>query len=444
MNGFKDFKKESLKKKRLFARTVCMHTFAAQFLEHNNIMLEVIKSTSKNKSARKIGSMIFAVMMLVFSISASAAKKEPGKFNAGDMIMHHIADAHQIHLGGTVHIPLPVILLHEGKLDIFSSSKFWDGFDEEGHLKFKPYTASSGITYVNNHEVIEVVDGQNHVAQEDKEIADSLNEPTDIHNVVENVVAGEKAIHDSTAASVHPVDLSMTKSVIGMFLAIAILLLLFISLAKAYKKRPGQAPKGLQSWMEPLILFIQDEVAVPSIGKKKAGKYVPFLLTIFFFIWMCNMLGLIPFIGGFNVTGTLGVTLVLATIVFLITTFSANKHYWGHIFWPPGVPLPVKFILVPIEVVSIFIKPTVLMIRLTANITAGHIIILAFVSLALMFGQNSAAVGYGVGVGAVLFMVFMFFIELLVAFLQAYVFTLLAALYFGDATQEHHHEEAHA
>jgi F-type H+-transporting ATPase subunit a len=133
----------------------------------------------------------------------------------------------------------------------------------------------------------------------------------------------------------------------------------------------------------------------------------------------------------------------LATLVFLITSFSGNAHYWGHIFWPPGIPLGIKLILVPIEVLSIFIKPLVLMIRLTANITAGHIIILAFVGLVLLFGQNSAVAGYGVGIGAVLFMIFMFFIELLVAFLQAYVFTLLAALYFGDATQEHHHEENH-
>jgi F-type H+-transporting ATPase subunit a len=149
---------------------------------------------------------------------------------------------------------------------------------------------------------------------------------------------------------------------------------------------------------------------------------------------------LIPFIGGFNITGTLSVTMVLAGIVFIITTVNGNKHYWGHILWPSGVPLPIKFILVPIEVASIFIKPLVLMIRLTANITAGHIIILSFVSLILIFMEQSGmGVGMGVGVGSTLFMIFMFFIELLVAFLQAYVFTLLAALYFGDATQEAHH-----
>lgn len=401
-----------------------------------------IKPTS-NKTFKSLGAFLFTALMLVFSVSASASHEEEGKFKAGDMIMHHIADAHQIHIIGSIHIPLPVILWHNGHLDIFSSSKFWDGYDSHGHLQFKPYTASSGVTYVNHHEIIEVVDGTNHVAHGDAAIVDSLEKRTNLHNVVENVVANEKAIIEESNHHVHPMDFSMTKSVFGMFLIVALMIWLFFSVAKAYKKRQGQAPKGLQNFMEPLILFIRDEVAIPSLGKKKSKKYLPFLLTVFFFIWMCNMLGLIPFVGGFNITGTLGVTLVLATIVFLITSFSGNAHYWGHIFWPPGVPTPIKFILVPIEILSLFIKPAVLMIRLTANITAGHIIILAFVSLVLMFGQDSATAGYGVGVGAVLFMVFMFFIELLVAFLQAYVFTLLAALYFGDATQEHHHEEAH-
>jgi F-type H+-transporting ATPase subunit a len=239
-------------------------------------------------------------------------------------------------------------------------------------------------------------------------------------------------------------DFSITKSVFGMLFIIVLMLIIFRSVSAKYKNGGAtKAPSGLQNAIEPFILFVRDEVAVPSIGKKKAGRYMPFLLTVFFFIWLCNMLGLIPFLGGFNITGTLSITLVLAALVFLITSFSGNGHYWGHIFWPPGIPFGIKLILVPIEVLSIFIKPTVLMIRLTANITAGHIIILAFVGLVLLFGQTSAVAGYGVGVGAVIFMIFMFFIELLVAFLQAYVFTLLAALYFGDATQEHHHEGDH-
>lgn len=157
------------------------------------------------------------------------------------------------------------------------------------------------------------------------------------------------------------------------------------------------------------------------------------------FLLMELQLRLIPFIGGFNVMGTIGVTLVLATVVFIITNINGKSHYWTHILWPPGVPFPIKLILVPIEIISIFMKPMVLMIRLTANITAGHIIILAFTCLVFIFGQQSAGAGYGAGIGSVLFMVFMYFIELLVTFLQAYVFTLLTAMYFGSAIEEPHH-----
>lgn len=345
--------------------------------------------------------------------SHAEAAHEEEKFNPGAMIMHHISDAHQIHFIGKLHMPLPVILWNHGHLDVFMSSNFWNGYDEKGELQFKPYTASSGITYENHHESIVVSTGEHHDA------------------------------HGAESAHEKPMDFSITKSVFGMLFIIALMIVIFRSVAARYKDGANKAPTGLQNAIEPFILFVRDEVAIPSIGKKKAGAFMPFLLTVFFFIWMCNMLGLIPFLGGFNITGTLSITLVLATLVLLITSINGNAHYWGHIFWPPGIPFGIKLILVPIEALSIFIKPTVLMIRLTANITAGHIIILAFVGLVLLFGETSAVAGYGVGVGAVLFMIFMFFIELLVAFLQAYVFTLLAALYFGDATQEHHHEEDH-
>ena len=341
---------------------------------------------------------------------AEAAHAEE-KFNPGAMIMHHISDAHQIHFIGKLHMPLPVILWNHGHLDVFMSSNFWNGYDEKGELQFKPYTASSGTTYENHHESIVISTGDH------------------------------GAVHGAEAAHEKPMDFSITKSVFGMLFIIVLMIIIFRSVAARYKQGAHKAPTGLQNAIEPFILFVRDEVAIPSIGKKKAAAFMPFLLTVFFFIWMCNMLGLIPFLGGFNITGTLSITLVLATLVLLITSINGNAHYWGHIFWPPGIPFGIKLILVPIEALSIFIKPTVLMIRLTANITAGHIIILAFVGLALMFGQQSPAAGYGVGVGSVLFMAFMYCLELLVAFLQAYVFTLLAALYFGDATQEHHHEE---
>ncbi len=332
--------------------------------------------------------------------------------------MHHISDAHEIHIVGDLAIYLPVIVKGPEGFEVFSSSHFYHN-EQHNH-----YTSASGEKveyhyaqhgkYVMYHEHIYLTGPENGEMEFDQATGDVLN------------------------ASV--LDLSITKSVAGFLLTGFIIVLLFSSVAKSYKRRKNSAPKGLQSFMEPMILFIRDEVAIPSIGKRNADKFMPFLLTVFFFIWIANILGLIPFIGGFNITGTLSVTMVLAAIVFIITTINGNKHYWGHVFWPPGVPLPIKFILVPIEVASLFIKPLVLMIRLTANITAGHIIILSFVSLIIIFWEQSGAgVGMGVGIGSTIFMIFMFFIELLVAFLQAYVFTLLAALYFGDATQEAHH-----
>jgi F-type H+-transporting ATPase subunit a len=358
------------------------------------------------------------------------------------MIVHHISDAHSVHFFGHVTLPLPCIVKTEKGFDFFMSSVFMD----EHHEFTKTYTsASTGNSYVLHHEKIYTVDASH---------------TTDIHEVEHQVVDSTVAPVDSLAAAQaapaeahtedheefhgHPVlDFSITKSVFGMLLMLSLVLFLFSRVAKAYEKRKGQAPKGMQNMLEPFVLFIKDEVAIPALGKKRAQKFLPFMLTSFFFIWASNMLGLIPFLGGFNITGTLSITLVLATFVFILTTINGNAHYWGHIVWPPGVPVAIKFILVPIEFLSIFIKPAVLMIRLTANINAGHIIILAFTSLIFIFGEKSVVAGYGVGVFSTLFIVFMFFIELLVAFLQAYVFTLLAALYFGDATQEHHHEEAH-
>lgn len=341
---------------------------------------------------------------------AHAGHEHEEEFVAGEFIIHHIADAHDIHLFGEVHIPLPVLLyLGDEGFRFFMSS----AFEGHGHGD-KNFEDEGGIAYVLHAE-----DGVS--------------------------PSGESYTSGSITASkggsqLSIFDFSITKSVFGMLVILALMVWMFIGVARQYQKNPGQAPKGLANALEPLVLFIRDEIAKPSIGDK-ADRFMPFLLTVFFFIFFCNLLGLVPFIGGFNVTGTMGITIVLATLVFLLTNLSGNKHYWGHLFWPPGVPLPVKFILVPIEVFGILMKPAVLMIRLTANISAGHIIILAFTSLIFIFGEGGEAVaaGSGIGVFSTLFMIFMYFLELLVAFLQAFVFTLLAAIYFGDAT----HEPAH-
>jgi F-type H+-transporting ATPase subunit a len=398
----------------------------------------------KNKLFRVLTALFCTVFSLAVVQANASGGEEKGKFNAGEMIVHHISDAHSIHFFGHVSLPLPCIVKTDKGFDVFMSSVFMD----EHHEPTKSYTSSStGNTYVLHHEKIYTLDpAAEHVAHEEHKAveSDSLVAATDSLSTQAAPIADTKAEKGHEEFHGHPVlDFSITKSVLGMLLMLTLVMVLFISMAKAYEKRKGQAPKGMQNLLEPLVLFIKDEVAIPALGKKRAQKFLPFLLTSFFFIWACNLLGLIPFMGGFNITGTLSITLVLAGLVFIITSINGNAHYWGHIVWPPGVPFAIKLILVPIEILSVFIKPAVLMIRLTANINAGHIIILAFTSLIFIFGEKGAAAGYGVGIFSTAFMIFMFFIELLVAFLQAYVFTLLAALYFGDATQEHHHEEAH-
>ncbi|MCB9252240.1 MAG: F0F1 ATP synthase subunit A [Flavobacteriales bacterium] len=341
------------------------------------------------------------------------------KFDAGEFITHHIADAHEIHFftlnEGTDHekhftIYLPVIVNTGSGLEMFSASHFYHNkHNVEVNGKHKHY-----FTY-------------NDLVLFEEQIYKASG--------IEGIQFDEAGKITNQSLT----DFSPTKSVIGLFLTGIILLLLFGSAAKKYKSRPNTAPKGLQNLLEPLVIFVRDDIAIPSIGKEHGHRFTPFLLTTFFFIWLANILGLVPFFGGFNIMGTLGVTLVLATLVFIITTINGKAYYWSHIFWPHGVPLPIKFILVPIEIVQIFMKPLVLMIRLTANITAGHIIILAFTCLVFIFGQQNVGAGYGVGVGSVLFMIFMYFIELLVVFLQAYVFTLLTALYFGAALEKPHH-----
>ena len=363
---------------------------------------------------------------------------EQEAFNPSNFIIHHIADAHEIHLWGDVHIPLPIIVYTaEHGLDVFMSSAF------EGHGDVRFAERPSGVTYELSHGHIAVAGGHAEHGHDDHSHDDHAGHDHGDH-------AHDDHAHDDHAAHGHeehghhgPVlyDLSITKSIFGMLLMLGLMVVLFGRMAGSYKSRQGQAPTGMTNALEPLVLFIRDEIAVPNIGKEKAAKFLPFLMTVFFFIFFANLLGLVPFIGGFNVTGTLGITMVLAALVFLITTFNGNKHYWGHLFWPPGVPLFVMPIIIPIEIVGMFLKPIVLMIRLTANISAGHIIILSFVSLILIFGKGGEAMaaGYGIGIFSTAFMIFMYCLELLVAFLQAFVFTLLAAIYFGEATHEAHH-----
>jgi F-type H+-transporting ATPase subunit a len=332
--------------------------------------------------------------------------EEPaGAFDAGRMIIDHIIDSHEWHIlsiGHThVSVPLPVILVYDGKPSVFMSSKFHHGHDAYKGFKLETEGGNKG-------KIVRVKEG---------------------------------TLETDTEAPL-PLDLSITKNVFAIFVSSFLLFLIFSSVARAYRRNEGKSPSGLQSLLEPLILFVRDDIAKAAIGHKHE-KYLPYLLTIFFFIFFNNLIGLIPlFPFGANVTGNLAVTGIMALFTFLITSFSANKGYWKHIYNTPGVPWWLKFPvpLMPfVEFLGIFTKPFVLMVRLFANITAGHIIILGFMSLIFIFGEMQGYMGLAVAPVSIAFGIFMGFLELLVAFIQAYVFTLLSALYVGMATEESHH-----
>lgn len=331
-------------------------------------------------------------------------KQEEG-FNAGKMILGHIVDDYYWHIADynekAISIPLPVILYDEGNLHVFMSSKFHHGHDSyQGFM-----IAQEGIY---EGKIVKVVPG---TMQEDTEAA-------------------------------RPLDLSITKNVAALIFSVILISFIFISIANRYKKNPHQAPKGLQSALEPLIIFIRDDVAKSSIGEKRYRKFVPYLLTVFFFIFINNLLGLVPIApGGANLTGNLAVTGVLAVFTFVITNAFGTKGYWQHIFNTPGVPWFLKYplpLMPVVEIVGMFTKPFALLVRLFANIAAGHIVLLGFVSLIFIFSNMNPAIGWAVTPFSVLLGIFISMLELLVAFIQAYVFTLLSALYFGMSQEEAH------
>ncbi len=351
-----------------------------------------------------LGWLLLCPVLLSASATETSSEAPEKGFDAGAFIFEHVEDAYSWHIL-TVHahhisIPLPVILFssHSG-LHVFSSARLAHGHTFEG---FRLAT--------------------------------------------EEQYEGE-IVEDTPQGVSRPVDLSITKTVMAMFISMILLVSLFLWLARRYRRYPDGAPSGMQNALEVFILFVRDDIARPLIGKHYA-RYMPYLLTVFFFIWINNIMGLIPlFPGGANVTGNIAVTMALALITFGITLFSGNKSYWGHIFNTPGVPwwLKIPVPLMPIvEIVGVFTKPIVLMIRLFANITAGHIVMLGFFSLIFVFGAISPMLGMVASPVSLAFAIFMTLLELLVGIIQAYVFTLLSALYFGMAVEEHEvHESVH-
>jgi len=338
---------------------------------------------------------------------AEATEEE---FNATEYIMEHVSDSHDWHIltkkdGHHVAVPLPVILYskHSG-FHVFMSSKIAHGHMHEG--------------FQMGHGSIEVVNKKGETVE--KSLDGKIVEVDE---------------HGALLEAGLPLDFSITKNVFMMMLSVIILLWVFLSLARAYKKMGISEPKGLAGFIEPVIVFIEEDIAIPNIGEEKYARFMPYLLTVFFFILLNNLMGLIPFFPfGANVTGNIAVTMVLAVITFLITQFSSNRWHWQHVFNTPGVPKPLLVIMIPVEIIGLFTKPFALMVRLFANITAGHIIVLSLISMIFIFKSIFVAVP------SLLMVIFMDFIELLVAFLQAYIFTLLSALFIGMAMPEHHHD----
>ncbi len=339
--------------------------------------------------------------------SAEAGHEEEG-FNAGEYVLEHVSDAYDWHIvsWGDHHIsiPLPVILyskqpeLHEGKnFHVFMSTKF-----HHGHAEYKGFRISESEEFEGK--IVEL----------------------DAHG------------HELGK----PIDISITKTIAEAIISVIFLIIILLSVAKAAKRNTGKAPSGLQNMLEPIIIFVRDEVAKPAIGDKKYEKFMPFLLSVFFFILLNNFIGLIPIPPfGANVTGNIAVTMVLALFTFAITTINGNKHYWKEIY-NPDVPWWLKFPipLMPIvELSGVITKPFVLMVRLFANMMAGHMIVSVFVSLIFIFASiMGPAAGFGISPVSIAFSVFIVMLDVLVSFIQAYVFTLLSALYFGMATAEHH------
>ena len=344
-----------------------------------------------------IFTLLTAVLVTYSSFAGeSAGEKRDVRAEYKDFKDHHLKDTHSFKIfyykkdkkKKYVSFPLPIIIYSEEGLDMFMSSRFYDK---------------------HNNSIKHVVENRSY----------------EIDKKTEKIKA--KLL---TGAELSVIDFSITKNVVLILLCIILMSYVFIKMAKSYAKNP--VPVGAGRFLEPIIIYIRDDIARPNIGEKNYRRYMGFLLTVFFFIWFVNLFGLTPV--GSNVTNNIAVTASLAVLTYIITTFTANKNYWGHIFWMPGVPTPMKLILAPIELLGTIIKPFSLMIRLYANMTAGHVVLMSILGLIFVF-QNwiGGALSFGLAFALCL-------LELLVCALQAYIFTMLSALYFGAAVEEHHHE----
>ncbi|MFB9055229.1 F0F1 ATP synthase subunit A [Mariniflexile ostreae] len=366
--------------------------------------------------AKKSINFIAVLVLTLFSLSAFANDDQQHSGNQIDSpteirayIAHHLKDSHDFHFYSdnktNTHygFPLPVIVWTSNGLKTFMSSAFQH--DDNGQV-----IVDAGDTklFKFHSKIYELEEGATTV---------SLDE-------THHVVNATKVL-----------DFSITKSVFGMLLAGLIMVLIFGRLANGYKKG-NVVPRGFGRALEPLVIYVRDEIARPNIGEKKYRKFMGFLLTVFFFIWILNILGLTPL--GFNVTGQIAVTACLAVFTMIIYLFSGSKDFWAHTLWMPGVPYLLRPVLAVVELVGfLVIKPFSLLVRLFANMTAGHFVFMSLIALMITL---KAAFGPVVSTGVSLFLsLFIFVIELLVAFLQAFIFTMLSSLFIGMAVEEHDH-----
>ena len=369
-------------------------------------------------------------------------------YDPAGVILHHIADANEFHFFGDLTIPLPVILYAPGY-------GFTTGLSNMFH-----HGQEAVDGYIMNHGRINrlanapeaIMEGEHHVECIKHETVTSADGKTsDLYSaridgedyILDAPSVGDGGLLGGGITSFY--DFSITKNVFTMLLAAILLIFLWGAVAAKYKKNEGRAPSGIQSLMEPFFVFLRDEITIPMIGEKHYERFQPFIMTVFFFVLFCNLFGLFPiFPGSSNVTGNIAVTMTLAVISAVVAYVHGNAHFWKHTLWMPGVPTAVKPLLTVVEVLGLVIKPFSLMVRLFANITAGHIIILSLISLIFIFGQNGENY-LGAGAGAVVsiaFTMFMNCIELLVAFVQAFIFAILSASYIGAAVEDaHHHDE---
>ena len=361
-----------------------LSTFSTSFAQHEAVVVsETPVATAPAQAAE---------------VPAAVTEKDKIKKENKDFITHHLLDAHSFDImvtkeGKHIGLPLPVIFYDSANgLHTMMSSAFHHG---------EEVVESKGGYYKLFHEKIYKTDASG-----------TINLDEHQHATNEKVM-----------------DFSITKTVLMVLVTALLMIFIFGGIAKSYKN--SLVPTGAGKILEPVILFIRDDIAKPNIGAKYQ-KYMSYLLTIFFFILFLNVFGLLPF--GINVTGNIAITAALAIFTFLITQFTANKNYWQHIFWMPGLPLPMKIVMMPIEIIGMFIKPFALLIRLFANMTAGHIVIMSLIAMIYVFKNVIAGVAFP-------FLTFvLYLLEILVAFLQAYIFTMLSAVYFGMANEEHHHE----